>query len=103
MRHEFNEVLDTEFPFASTELQSPGYITCLTRHQNTVTAITICVNDVVTRDAPPTTPHRTVHIYMHSFKRDSALMGKINKQLIYQINHDELIDCKFRGKSICSP
>jgi len=63
MRHVFNEVLGTEFPFASKQLQSPGYITCLTRHQNTVTAITICANDVVTRDAPPTTPHRTVHIY----------------------------------------
>jgi len=34
---------------------------------------------------------------MYSFKRDSAMIGKINKQLIYQINHDELIDCRCRG------
>jgi hypothetical protein len=94
MHHELNEVLGIKFPLPSTELQSYGHTTCSTRHQNTVTAITICANDVVTSDPPlPATPHTTAHIaYMYSSKRDGAMMGKINKQLIYQISHNELID-----------
>lgn len=66
MHHELNEVLGIEFPLPCTELQSYGHTTCSTRHQNTVTAITFCANDVVTSDPghprPPTAPHRTANI-----------------------------------------
>lgn len=102
--HEFNDVLETEFYFPSTELQPWGHTTCLTKHQNRVTAVAICANDVVTRDSQP--QHHIelcMYEYMYSLKRDSETMVKINKQLIYQINHDGLIDCKCRGKSISSP
>jgi hypothetical protein len=61
--HGFNEVLRTEFSLPGTELQSRDNITCSIGHQNTVTTITICANDVVTRNAPPTIPHRTVRLY----------------------------------------
>jgi hypothetical protein len=103
MHHELNEVLGIKFPLPSTELQSYGHTTCSTRHQNTVTAITICTNDMVT-SAPPSrhAASNCTHTYMYSFKRDSAMMGKINKQLIYQINHNELIHCKCRVKSVLS-